>query len=170
MVSLSCNLSYFESWAVYYARLLRFKNGPFCEFIFELPCTSVEYYARLYVKTSISLFSYCTETTHVYTTYQVPVPGIYSKQQFAAGTPIVLLYEMGDAVRIEPRPPSPNTCRLCSRSSRTLFGPQASGDGTQIQGVLGESRAWCRLSTSCRAGSNSGSQQQLQYEGLVDNS
>ena len=84
--------------AVYYARLLRFKNGPFCEFIFELPCTSVEYYARLYVKTSISLFSYCTETTHVYTTYQVPVPGIYSKQQFAAGTPIVLLYGKGDAV------------------------------------------------------------------------
>ena len=55
------------------------------------------------------------------------VPGIYtrSKQQFAAGTPIVLLYEKGDAVRIEPRPPSPNTCRLCACSSRTLFRPQA---------------------------------------------
>ena len=156
--------------AVYYARLLRFKNGPFCEFIFELPCTSVEYYARLYVKTSISLFSYCTETTHVYTTYQVPVPGIYSKQQFAAGTPIVLLYEKGDAVRIEPRPPSPDTCRFCVRSSRTLFRPQASGDGTRMQCVLGESRASsCRLSINSRAGSNSGSQQQ-QYEGLVDNS
>ena len=33
----------------------------------------------------------------------------------------MLLYEKGDAVRIEPRPPSPNTCRLCARSSRTLF-------------------------------------------------
>ena len=63
------------------------------------------------------------------------VPGIYtrSKQQFAAGTPIVLLYEKGDAVRIEPRPPSPNTCRLCARSSRALFPPQASGDGTRMQ-------------------------------------
>ena len=119
-------------------------------------------------KNKLFIFSvlYGDHTYHVW--YQVP--RIYSKQQFAAGTPIVLRYEMGDAVRIEPRPPSPNTCRLCSRSSRTLFGPQASGDGTQIQGVLGESRAWCRLSTSCRAGSNSGSQQQLQYEGLVDNS
>ena len=95
---------------------------PFCPFvcdsIFELPCTSVESYARLYVKTSISLFSYYTETTR--TTYQVPVPGIHSKQQFAAGTPIVLLYEKSDAVRIEPRP-CLNTCRLCARSSRTLF-------------------------------------------------
>ena len=53
------------------------------------------------------------------------VPGIYSKQQFVAGTPIVLLYEKGDAVRIEARPPSPNTCRLCARSSRGLFRPQA---------------------------------------------
>ena len=98
------------------------------------------------------------------TTYQVA--RIYSKQQFAAGTPIVLLYEKGDAVRIEPLPPPPNTCRLCARSSRTLFRPQASGDGTQMQGVLGESRASCRLSINSKA-SNSGSQQQ-QYEGFVD--
>ena len=89
------------------------------DFIFELPCTSVESYARLYVKTSNSLFSCYTETTR--STYQVPVPGICSKQQFAAGTPIALLYETGDAVRIDRRPPSPNTCRLCARSSRTLF-------------------------------------------------
>ena len=38
----------------------RFKNGPFLplpfDFIFELACTSVESYAPLYVKTSISLF------------------------------------------------------------------------------------------------------------------
>ena len=39
---------------------------------------------------------------------------IRSKQQFAAGTSIVLLYEKGDAVRIEPRPPSPNACRAAS--------------------------------------------------------
>ena len=115
------------------------------------------------VKTSISLFVLYADHT-----YQVPVPGIYSKQQFAAGTPIVLLYEKGDAVRIEPRPSCPNTCRVCARSSRTLCRPQASGDGTQMQGVLGESRASCRLSTNGRAGSNSGSQQQ-QYE-LVENS
>ena len=81
-------------------------------------------------------------------------------QQFAAGTPIVLLYEKGDAVRIEPRPPSPNMCRLCGRSSRTWSRPQASGGGTRMQGVLGESRASCRLSINSRVGSNSGSQQQ----------
>ena len=97
------------------------------------------------------------------------VPGIYSKQSFAAGSLIVLLYEKGDAVRIEPRPPSPNTCRLCARSSRTLFRPQAGGDGTRMEGVLGESRASYRLSINSRAGSNSGSQQQ-QFQGLVDNS
>ena len=83
--------------------------------------------------------------------------------------PIVLLYEKGDAVRIEPRPPSPSTRRLCARSPRRLFRPQASGDGARMQGVLGESRASCRLSINSRAGSNSGSQQQ-QYEELVDNS
>ena len=88
------------------------------------------------------------------------VPGIYSKQQFAAGTPIVLLYDKGDAVRIEPRPTSPNTCRFCARSSRTAFRPQANGDGTRMKDVLGESRASCRLSINSRVGSNSGSQQQ----------
>ena len=89
---------------------------------------------------------------HTRITYQVPVPDIWSKQQFAAGTPIELLYEYGDAVRIEPRPPSPNTCRFCARSSRTLFRPQASGDGTWMMGVLGESRASYRLSITSRAG------------------
>ena len=127
---------------------------------------SVESCARLSVRASISLFSFYTETTR--TTYHVPVPGICSKQQFAAGTPIALLYEKSDAIRIEPRPPCLNTC-LCARSSRTLFRPQAS-DGTRMQSVLGESRASCRLSMNTRAGSNSGSQQQQQYEGLVDNS
>ena len=67
----------------------------------------------------------------------------------------MLLYENGDAVRIEPRPPSPSTCRLCARSLRTLFRSQARGDGTRMQGVLGESRASCRLSINSRAGSNS---------------
>ena len=106
-----------------------------CDFNFELPCTSVESYARLYVKTSILLLSYYTETTRTTydTRYRYHVPGIYSKQQFEAGTPIVLLYEKGDAVRIEPRSPSPNTCRLCARSSRALFRPQASGDGIRTQ-------------------------------------
>ena len=72
--------------------------------------------------------------------------------------------EKGDAVRIEPRPPSPNTCRLCARSSRTLFGPQASGDSARVPNVLGGSRASCRLSYNSWARSNSGSQQQRQYE------
>ena len=73
--------------AVYYARFFEVQKWTpfapsFWDFIFELACTSVEAYARLYVKTSTSLFSYFTETTR--TTYQVPVPAIYSKQQFAA--------------------------------------------------------------------------------------
>ena len=134
-----------------------------CAFIFELPCTSVESYARLHVKTIISIFRIIRRprVPRLYDTrYRYHVPGIYSKQQFAAGTPIVLLYEKGDAARIEPRPPSPKTCRPCARSSRTLFRSQASGDGTRMQGVLGESRASCRLSIDSRAGSNSGSQQQ----------
>ena len=78
---------------------------------------------------------------------------VFIQQQFAADTPIALLCEKGDAVRIEPRPPSPSTCRLCARSSRTLLRPQASGDGTRMQSVLGESRASCRPSSW--AGSNS---------------
>ena len=46
--------------------------------IFELPCTSVESYGRLYVKTSISFFSYCTETTRTTcdARYRYQVPGI----------------------------------------------------------------------------------------------
>ena len=62
---------------------------------------------------------------------------------------------------MESRPPSPNTCRLFARSSRTLFRSQTSGDG-RIQGVLVESRSSCHLNSKAR--SNSGSQQQ-QYEG-----
>ena len=88
----------------------------------------------------------------------VPAVDYVQRQQYE-----LLLYERGDAVRIEPRPPSPSTCRLCARSSWTLFRPQASGDGTGMQSVLGESRASCRLSINSRVGSNTGSQQQ-QYE------
>ena len=65
---------------------------------------------------------------------------------------MVLYKEKVDVVRIEPRPPSPNTCCLCARSSRTLFRRQASGNGSRMQRVLGESRASCRLSSW--AGSN----------------
>ena len=118
-----------------------------CDFICELPCRSVESYARLLRARKNKRFTFfVVYRDHSRTTYQVPVPGVYSKQQFAAGTPIVLLYEKGDAVGIEPRPPSPNTRRFCARSSRTLFRLQASGDGTRMQGVLGESRASCWLS------------------------
>ena len=69
--------------------------------------------------------------------------------------------EKGNAVKIEPPPPSPSTCRLCARSSRTLFRPQTRGDVTWVPSVFGESRPSCRLSNWAR--SNSGSQQQ-QYE------
>ena len=94
-------------------------------------------------------------------TYQVPVPSIYSKQQFAAGTPIVLPYENGDVVRVEPRPPSPNMCRFGESSSRTLFRPQANGDGTRMQGVLGESRASCRIKLRLPAAAVRGARRQL---------
>ena len=56
---------------------------PFCDFIFELPCTRAEPYARISVKTSISLFSYYTETTHVPRTryrYQVLIASSSSQQ------------------------------------------------------------------------------------------
>ena len=52
-------------------------------------------------------------------------------------------------------------CRLCARSSRTLFRPQARGDGTRMPSVLGERRTSCRLSSlvgqdQTQAHSNSG--------------
>ena len=90
-----------------------------------------------------------TTRTTCDTSYGYQVPGIYSKQLFAAGTPVVLLYEKSDAVRIEPRPPSPNTCRLCAHSSQTFIRPQANGDGTRMQGVLGESRQRTIVSALC---------------------
>ena len=86
--------------------------GPFSPFvrgfIFELSGTSVKSFARLYGKTCISTISYCTETTRSTcdTRYRYHGPTNYNKQQFAAGTPIVLLCEKSDAVRIEPRPHS----------------------------------------------------------------
>ena len=147
---------------------------PVCDFIFELPCTSVESYVRLHVKTSISFFFVrCGDHTyHVLGTRYLYGSSLYccrwSLQQVP--TSVALLCEKGDAVRIEPRPPSPSTCRLCERSSRTLLRPQASGDGTGMQSVLGESRASCRLSIDSRAESNSGLQQQQYYEELVHNS
>ena len=131
----------------------RFKNGPFLPLPFDIIFRTSLYECRILCaalceKTSISLFSYYAETTRTMydTRYRYQVQGIYSKQQFATGTPIVLLYIKGDPVRIEPRPPSPNTCRLCAHSSRTLCRPQASGDSTRMQGVFGESRASCLLS------------------------
>ena len=38
---------------------------PVCNLSFELPCTTVESYERLYVKTSVSLLSYYTDTTRI---------------------------------------------------------------------------------------------------------
>ena len=124
-----------------------FYVGKFTEHLPEfLTCPSVESYGRLYVKTEISPFSYYTETRR--TTYQVPVPRIYTftKQQFPADTPIVLLYERVTPLESSHGHHLPNKCRFCARNSRTLFRPQASADRTRMHGVLGESRASCRLS------------------------
>ena len=105
------------------------------------------------------------ETTyHMNSTYQVS----YSSNTYCCRcslqqVPRSYSYKEGDAARIEPPPPSPSTCRLCERSSRTLVRPQASGDGTRMPSVLGKSRASGRLPSWAR--SNSGSQQLLQqYE------
>ena len=110
-------------------------------YLVEDGITSSVHARHTFSRTSIMLrFSYDMYRTHV--------PGswyLYSKQQFAAGTPDVLPYEKGDAFRMKPRSPSPHTCRLCARSSRTLFRPQASGDGARMQGVLVALRASCRL-------------------------
>ena len=93
---------------------------------------------------------------HTRITYQVPVPDIWSKQQFAAGTPIELLYEKDDAVIIEPRPPSisQHVPPLRAQLANVVSIPNER-HGTRMQGVLGESRASCRLSINSRAGSNS---------------
>ena len=89
---------------------------------------------------------------HAPRTYQVPgARYLYGSSSYCcrcslqqARTPIVQLYKKGDTVTIERRPPSPSTWRLCARSSQTLLRPQASGDGTRMQSVIGESRASCR--------------------------
>ena len=151
----------------------RFKNGPFLPLLFLalfflILFTShyVKSYARLWQKHAFHFLRMIrTETTRTVGIYTAAV--CTAAAVSTAGTPIVLYKEKGDALRIEPRPPSPSTCRLCARSSPTLFRPQASGDGTRMHKVLGESRASCRLSSW--AGSNSGSQRQ-QYEELVGNS
>ena len=77
-----------------------FYVGKFTEHLPEfLTCPSVESYGRLYVKTEISPFSYYTETrrtTYLYL-YQAAIPSRY---------PDRTAVRKGDAVRIEPRPPS----------------------------------------------------------------
>ena len=150
----------------------RLKNGPFWPLLFLASLFNSLYECRILCaalcKNKHFCFSYDKETTRT----KDQGPGIYmtsSSPQQVPRSYCCTKIEKGDAVRIEPRPPSPSTCGLCARSSRMLFRPQASGGGTRMQGVLGESRASCRLSINSRAGSNSGSQQQ-QYEELVDNS
>ena len=94
-------------------------------------------------------------THHIFFTYETRSHVVY---QSTAGTPIVhiILYEHSykQVTPIEPPPPSPSTCRLCACSSRTLFRPQPSGDGTRMPSVLGESRASCRLPMNSWAGPN----------------
>ena len=138
--------------------------GPFSPFvrgfIFELSGTSVKSFARLYGKTCISTISYCTETTRSTcdTRYRYHGPTNYNKQQFAAGTPIVLLCEKSDAVRIEPRPHSisqhvpPLRVHLADVVS-TPSGLRRPPDAGRARRVQTEHRVGS-------AGSNSGSQQQ----------
>ena len=150
----------------------RLKNGPFLPLQFvtlflNFPCTSVESYAWLYVKTSISRFSYYTETTHVPCTKcrcQVFIASSSSQQvpRSYCCTKMVKPLESSHGHHLPTRAAS-------ARAARGRCFDPTSGDGTRMKGVLGESRASCRLSIYSRAGSNSGLEQQ-QYEGLVDNS
>ena len=110
-------------------------NGSFvCYLIFQLPYTSAVSYARL-PKTCISFFRMIRRLhqTQDNTSYEYHVPSIVQhcccRCSLHQVTRLYSYKEKGDAVRIEPTPPSPSTCRLCARSSRTLFRPQASGDG-----------------------------------------
>ena len=125
-----------------------------CDFIFELPYTSVESYARLYVKIRFFFFR-MVRRPHVHISYHVP--GIYtaasssyccrrSLQQVHMYPDRTCTQKKSEAVRIEPPPPSPSICRLYTRSSRTLFWPQAGGNDTRMPSVVGETRASCRLS------------------------
>ena len=64
------NPFFYTNKAVYSARFFEVRKWPLFapsvrDFIFELPFTSVESYARLCEKTSISLLSYNTETTRI---------------------------------------------------------------------------------------------------------
>ena len=146
--------------AAYYARFFEVQKWTLyapsvCDFIIELPCTSVESFARLYVK-------YEKVTTRITygIRYQVFIASSSSQQvpRSYCCTARVTPLELSHGHHVSTRAAS-------ARAART----QASGDGTRMQGMLGVSRAWCRLCINSRAGSNSGSQQQ-QYEGLVDNS
>ena len=93
-----------------------------CDFSFELPCTSVESYARLSVKRAFHFFLIMRRRHVSRTRYRCQVfTESRSSQQVPRLSYCCTKSEKGDAVRIEPRPPSPNTCRLCARSLRTLF-------------------------------------------------
>ena len=117
-----------------------------CGFVFKLPCTSVESYAHSALCQNNHFISFVWHGDHTYhvpgTRYQVFI----QQQHFVllplwstvtAGTPIVLLYQKGDAVRIEPRPPSPSTCRLCASSSRTFcFDPKRAATALACRACL----------------------------------
>ena len=107
--------------------------GPFahavCDFILELPCTSVESYARLYVKTSISHLSYYTETTYVPRTryrYQVFIASSSSQQlpRSYCCTKRVMPLESSHGHHLPARAASARAARgLCSDPKRAATAP-----------------------------------------------
>ena len=143
----------------------RFKSGPFMPLLFvtsffNFPCTSVESYARLYVKQAFNLFVYIIRRPHVTGTryrYQVFIASSSSQQvpQSCCCTTRVTPLESSHGQHLPTRAASARAAR------GRRFDPKRTATAPGCRA--------CSVSPEHRAGSNSGSQQQ-QYEGLVDNS
>ena len=105
----------------------------------------MESYGRLYAKTEISPFRITRRPDVPRTRYPYHV---FILESSSNSQQIPRSYCC--TKRVTPLESShghlPNKCRFCARNSRTLFRPRASADRTRMHGVLGESRASCRLS------------------------
>ena len=117
---------------------------------------TVESYARQSYhrqKERISCFTYDTGTTRATYRYQVLVYS--SNSNYCLYCCRCSLQQVPRSYCTKKVTPfeSSHGHHLCARSSRTLFRPQARGDGIRMQSLLGESRASCRL--SCWVGLNS---------------
>ena len=105
----------------------RFENGPFClfcDFIFKLPNTSVSY-ARLSQKPRVSFLFVWYGDHNDMRPHIIKFNSTYPGVLYSSSTELYCLQQVlrsysykwkGDAVKIEPLPPKPSTCRLCART------------------------------------------------------